>query len=244
MKPLRSYLLATASSVALIGSAAAQPPAPPIMSWAGPYVGLNLGVAWNRATFSDLGGTGGAFFAFPPGTGDPFWSPSGAGFTFGGQAGYNWQSGNIVYGVESDLNWADAKTSGAFGAPGVFPINSITKMDWMGTVRGRLGVAYSQFLFYGTGGIAFAHFEDNWGTPAAGGGPQFTSNSTRTGWTAGGGVEYMLARNWTVRAEALYAGFGSKTITVESPPIGFLGNYSSTFRHSVAIARGALNWKW
>ncbi|HSP50564.1 MAG TPA: hypothetical protein VLN61_10385 [Pseudolabrys sp.] len=61
---------------------------------------------------------------------------------------------------------------------------------------------------------------------------------------AGGGVEYMLARNWTVRAEALYADFGSKTITVVSPPIGFIGNYSSTFRHAVSTARDALNWKW
>jgi len=181
MKPLRCYLLATASSVALIGSAAAQPPAPPVMSWAGPYVGLNLGVARNQAKFSDLGNPGaGQNYAFPAGASDPFWSPSQAGFTVGGQAGYNWQTGNIVYGIEGDLNWVDGKADTAFAPPFVVPaVTATTNLDWMATVRGRLGVAFSQFLLYGTGGVAFAHFSDAYGFTFAGGNA-FNSNSTRT----------------------------------------------------------------
>jgi outer membrane immunogenic protein len=239
MKPLRCYLLATASSVALIGSAAAQPPAPPVMSWAGPYIGLNAGAAWNHAEFSDDIGSLGSSFAFP--VGSPFWSPTKAGFTIGGQAGYNWQTGNIVHGIEGDLNWADAKANAFFNPAG--NLTASTNLDWMGTVRGRLGVTYSQFLIYGTGGVAFAHFSDAWGYTALGGNA-FVDNQIRVGWTAGGGVEYMLARNWTVRIEALYADFGTKSITVVNPPGGGGSSYTSDFRHTVTTARAALNWKW
>ena len=244
MKPLRSYLLATASSAALIGSAVAADlpvkaqPVPVVWSWAGPYVGLNLGAAWNKANFSDLGGLGG-FYEFDPPANDPFWSSSKAGFTLGGQAGYNWQTGNIVYGVEGDLNWVSAKNSVAL--IGFTPVTASSTMDWMATVRGRLGVAFGQYLLYGTGGVAFARFSDAWGITALGA-SEFSSNSTRTGWTAGGGLEYMLTRNWTVRAEALYADFGSQSITAQPP--GAVFPYTSQFKHTVTTARAALNWKW
>ena len=212
-------------------------PAPVVWSWAGPYVGLNIGAAWNNAKFSD--GDPITRFVFPLGANDPFWSSHQAGFTFGGQAGYNWQTGNIVYGVEGDLNWVGAKASATF-AP--VPDAATSKLDWMATVRGRLGVTYSQFLLYGTGGVAFAHFSDAWGFIPTGA-QDFSSNSVRAGWTAGGGVEYMLSRNWSLGVEALYADFGSKTISVVNPG-GQIGTYTSSFRHSVTTARAALNWKW
>jgi outer membrane immunogenic protein len=242
MKSLRDLLLTTASSVALVGTAAAADmpvkaaPAPVVWNWAGPYVGLNVGAAWNDAKFSDLLGPGG-FFAFAPPNNDPFWSSHQAGFTFGGQAGYNWQSGNIVYGVEGDLNWVDSKASTNF-----LPLHSVaatSNLDWMATGRGRLGVAYSQFLIYGTGGVAFAHFKDVWGFIPTGA-QDFSSSSVRVGWTAGGGVEYMLSRNWSLGVEALYADFASTTVNGQA----FGGTYTSGFKHSVTTARGALNWKW
>jgi len=245
MKSLRNLLLASASSVVFVGSAAAAdmplkaPPAPVVWNWAGPYAGLNLGAVWNNAKFSDLGGPAG-FFGFPPGSADPFWSPSKAGITIGGQAGYNWQTNNFVYGIEGDLNWVDSKVSATFSPFGPTTIGASSNLDWMGSVRGRVGVAFSQWLVYGTGGVAFAHFSDAWGLIGTGS-QNFTNNSTRVGWTAGGGVEYMLTRNWTVRVEGLYSDFGSHT---QSIMFGGLGPYSSSFRHTVSTARAALNWKW
>jgi len=244
MKSLRNILLTTASSVALVGTAAAADMplkaahAPIAWNWAGPYAGLNIGAAWNHAEFSDIGDIGGnglfAFFGQP----EPFWSPRQAGFTFGGQAGYNWQTGNIVYGIEGDVNWVDSKSSATFPAQGQ---SASSKLDFMATGRGRLGVAFSQFLIYGTGGVALAHFSDAWGpTPSPFNGSTFSSDQTRVGWTAGGGLEYMLTHNWTVRVEGLYADFGTTNVTV---PI-FSGNYVSSFRHTVTTARAALNWKW
>lgn len=203
------------------------------MSWTGPYLGLNIGGAWNNARFIDRGGPGGQF-AFPVGSNDPFWAPSQAGFTFGGQAGYNWQSGNIVYGIEGDVNWVGNNASATLAGFG--PILASTKLDWMATARGRLGYAFSKFLVYGTGGVAFAHFADAYGFV----GNEFSNSVTRTGWTAGGGIEYMVSRNWTVRAEALFADFGSYDQTI----FIFGGNYTSTFKHTVTTARAALNWKW
>ena len=109
----------------------------------------------------------------------------------------------------------------------------------MSTIRGRAGVTIStKILAYLTGGVAFAHFSDAWGFPSTG--DFLTSNNTRVGWTGGGGLEYMLDPHWTVRIEGLYADFGSKDASIAT----FGSSYSSSFRHSVAIARGALNWKW
>jgi outer membrane immunogenic protein len=242
------YLLTSTSSLALIGAAAAAdmatkappvvPPIAPALSWAGPYVGLNLGAAWNHAEFSDLVGSccQFAFFGVP----QPFWTVDKAGFMIGGQAGYNLQAGNFVYGVEGDLEWADAKANATF-MPGL-TIAASTKLEWMDSVRGRLGLAFGPALFYGTGGVAFAHFSDAWGI-ASTGGNTFSDRYTRTAGIFGGGIEYMFAPNWIARVEALHANFGTTTITVLNAG-GLIGAYVSSFEHKVTTARAALSFKW
>jgi outer membrane immunogenic protein len=230
MKLLRSYLLATASSVALIGSAAAQPPPPPIMSWAGPYIGLNAGAAWRSSSFSNPD-------AFGTIIADPIWSDRTTSFIGGGQIGYNWQSGNLVYGFEGDIDGVSGNSSAATSGG----TQSSSKLDWMSTIRGRAGVTVSpQFLAYLTGGAAFAHFSDAWGFAPTGN--DFTSNGMRAGWTGGGGLEYMFDPHWTVRVEGLYTDFGSKEVTNTTTFVG--SQYRSNFQHTVALARAALNWRW
>jgi outer membrane immunogenic protein len=235
MKPLRHYLFATASSVALLGSAAAQPPAPPVMSWAGPYAGLDLGAAWHRSSFTDVDNFA---FLLPGGINNNFWTNTRAGVTVGGLLGYNWQINNFVYGVEGDLSWIDGKASASIptviqiGVPAV----ASTNLQWMSTLRGRAGLAYGPTLFYGTGGLAVARISDSWGIPGA----MVDSDHTRAGWTAGGGVEHMFAPNWTGRIEALYADFGKTTETASFSNT----TYRTDFEHSVALVRAALNWKW
>jgi outer membrane immunogenic protein len=249
MGAMRRYLLVTVSAAALSsGAMAADIPArmpvkapPPVVvapSWAGFYIGVNAGVAWNDAKFTALGQVGGLQpLAFPNGT--TYWSPNEAGFTGGGQLGYNLQSGNFVYGVEADLNFVSNKASVTQATNIIVPsITSTTKLDWMGTVRGRLGVTLSPTLVYVTGGWAFAHFEDTVTVP----GVVIPANvsKTRSGWTAGGGVEHMFARNWTAKIEALYADFGKWD--------GFItaagATYRTQFEHQVLTVRGGLNYKW
>ena len=244
MGGMRRYLLATVSAAALSTSAmAADIPArvpvkapPPVVawSWAGFYIGINAGVAWHRAEFTDYGGA--TPLAFPRGT--TYWSPDKAGFTGGGQVGYNFQSGNFVYGVEADFNYVNNNASITQPGNPFGPITTTTKLDWMGTVRGRLGVTLSPTLIYVTGGWAFAHFKDTWNIPFATTPGNVDKN--RSGWTAGGGIEHMFARNWTAKIEALYADFGKGD--------GFLTGFGSTYRtqfeHQVITVRGGLNYKW
>jgi outer membrane immunogenic protein len=232
MKSLRQVLLATASSIALTGAAAAadmpvKALAPAVWSWAGPYVGVNAGAAWRNTRFTNPD-------AFSTIAADPVWTDHGTSFIGGVQIGYNWQMATWVYGVEADFDGISGKSSTTIA--GTVTANS--RMDWLSTVRGRAGILISpQLLAYLTGGVAFAQFSDDWGFPGAG----FASNDVRVGWTGGGGFEYMLTPQWTVRFEGLYADFGSK----QNTPTGVLGTaYRSNFQHSVALARAALNWKW
>jgi len=252
MRLLRCGLLASTSSVALMGTAysadlpypvKAQPPTAPIVwSWAGPYIGLNLGATWNHAQFSDLGNpTNGNLDVFSPGDPSPFWSTSKADFALGGQTGYNWQTGNFVYGIEGDLNWVNGKASAAF-APHGFNVAATSNLDWTSTIRARAGLTFSQILFYATGGVGFAHFSDAWGGVSTGANT-FTSSETRTGWVVGGGLEYMLTQNWTARIEGLYTDYGTKNVAVLNAG-GLSGTYVSGFEHAVTTVRGALNWKW
>jgi outer membrane immunogenic protein len=242
MKPLRSYLLATASSAALMGSAAAadmptkaSPPiAPP--NWTGLYAGIGVGASIDHSSFTDLDNFA---FLLPGGTNDTFWRNTRAGITVGGLLGYNWQAGNVVYGLEGDLSWVDGKSSVTI--PSGLPVVASTNMQWLTTVRGRLGLVYDvSTLFYATGGVAVAHFSDTWGDPTAGPAFVISSDYTRTGWTAGGGVEHMFAPHWTGRVEALYADFGTATTTTT-----FAGQtYRTEFQHAVTLVRGALSYKW
>lgn len=245
MKDIRVCLLASVSSLALIGASGAadmptKAPAPipaPVLSWTGPYIGLNLGAAWNNTEFSELSTPR---YAFSSSILNPFWSPDDASFTVGGQIGYNFQAGNFVFGVEGDVNWVNGQTSASFAPPVTFGfVNATSEFDWMATIRGRAGVAFSQVLIYGTGGVAFARFSDAWGYTSFGA-REFANDETRTGWVAGGGIEYMFNRNWTVKVEALYADFGSTDVTISA-----LGaTYTSRFQHTVTTARAGLNWKW
>jgi len=245
MKPLRCYLLATASSAALIGSAAAAdmplpakaPPPVAAGNWAGPYAGISLGAALNHSSFTDVDQF---FFLLPGGPNNNFWSNTRAGITVGGLLGYNWQSGNLVYGIEGDLNWVDGKSSATI--PSSVPVIASSNLHWMSTVRGRLGLTYNtSTLFYVTGGVAVARFSDSWGDPQSGGAFMFSSGDyTRTGWTAGGGVEHMFAPHWTGRIEALYSDFGTQTSTVFASG----SSYRTQFEHTVTQARGALSYKW
>jgi outer membrane immunogenic protein len=246
MGGMRRYLLATVSAAALSTTAmAADIPArvpvkapPPVVvapSWAGFYIGVNAGVVWNNAEFTTFGGP--TPLGFPIGT--KYWEPNKAGFTGGGQIGYNLQSGNFVYGVEADFNYVSNKASVTHVTAFIVPsLTSTTKLDWMGTVRGRLGVALSPTLIYVTGGWAFAHFEDTVTAP----GITTPANVSKTysGWTAGGGIEHMFARNWTAKIEALFADFGKSN----GFATGLGGTYRTQFEHQVLTVRGGLNYKW
>jgi outer membrane immunogenic protein len=208
------------------------PPPPVIYSWTGWYLGGDVGGAWSNA---DL--THSPFFATTAPVGG-FQVDANAlaaaasprlradGVIGGLFAGYNWQSGNIVYGGEADFSGMSLRgsQSGVFPFPSTLPggvlgpptltfnAASSYRMDWQGTLRGRIGVTSNDWLFYATGGLAVADYRVNQNAGSLIAGSSFSMASftdTRAGWVVGGGIEHAFASNWMVRVEYLHADYGT-----------------------------------
>lgn len=182
--------------------------------WSGPYIGGHLGYGWTKWQ-DDM----------PPHAGDkpPLGIPdevkdkSGT-FIGGVHAGYNWQDGPFVYGVEGDLDYTKLER-GKFvytnprGTNGNAQGSLFMESDWQASLRLRAGYAVDTWLFYGTGGVAFAHSKlsttrNPWPGPVV----EISSDSkTHVGWTVGAGVEKAFTPNWIGRIEARYTDFGSQT---------------------------------
>jgi len=205
--------------------------------WEGFYAGANVGYAWGSSdavTSADCGTVGPFYFACgnqagvqASGTG----SLSPDGVTGGVQVGYNWQEQAWVYGGALDFgsfNLSKSRTGAStyvVVVPGVpYATSSSIDSDWLFTARGRLGwTAAPHVLLYATGGLALTNLEvsnafadANGGLPGSG---ASSRSKTKAGWTIGGGVEWMLARNWTVDTEYLFLDFGSlaTSATVNAP---------------------------
>ena len=159
------------------------------------------------------------------------------GFAGGAQIGYNYQVGSLVYGVEADLDFLSGRGrktgTVALGAPFAAGTTLTTSGggggSYIGTVRGRLGVAFDRFLPYVTGGLAYGNTR-NGSTVAigpagvSGGTDRFTSGSSsnvKFGYALGAGLEYAITNNITVKGEYLYTDLGgrkSRTLTSASAP--------------------------
>jgi len=194
-------------------------------------------------------------------------SVSPKGWLGGAQLGYNWQQNSLVYGFEADFDWSGIKdsTSAPWFVNGANPVGypaNLTgnvgleqKLNYFGTLRGRLGWANNALLLYSTGGLAWGHVEttfSNYGinitqpgciiclTPAqvaalqAGG--SASASGIRWGYTVGAGLEWMVARNWSVKAEYLYIDLlGSDTLAIT-------GGVATAGNMSVQVARVGLNY--
>jgi len=186
---LSTVALAAISSTALAADLPARPApvAPvyvPVFTWSGLYVGLNAGVGWagsNNLYINDS--------LFGPSS---LSIGSDAGFVGGGQIGYNFQTGAFVFGVETDIQYADLGSKANWGGYS-YSFNGGSS-QYFGTVRARVGYAFDRVLVYVTGGLAYGGLNTNW----------WGGNNSNTGWTLGGGVEYAFTNNWTAKIEGLY----------------------------------------
>ena len=162
------------------------PAASSLYNWTGPYAGLNVGYEWGRITNT---------------------SGSPSGLAGGGQAGYNWQSGQFVFGAETDLQLSAA--SDTF-APWKF------SNPWFGTLRGRAGVAFNNVLLYATLGLAYGDVKGQF----AG----LDETKTEVGWTGGIGAEYGFTPNWSAKVEYLYMDLASRTFSITGTADGLHAN--------------------
>jgi outer membrane immunogenic protein len=216
----------SAANAADMALKAAPPPAAPAWNWSGFYIGIEGGGGWARSQQTDtLGVTSGRY--------------NQSGGLVGGTIGYNWQSGNIVAGVEGDWSWAGINGSvtlpalcGAGGGTTCF-----TNMRSFGTARARLGVTSGQFLFYVTGGAAGANIRSGQSPCGLTFVGQIASCGTRNEWapTIGVGIEAMLAQHWSAKVEYLYTSFGTHTFYTVAIPVNVTEN-------NVNIVRAGINY--
>jgi len=190
-------LAANAADLSRPAAQAYKAPLPiPVTTWTGPYLGIYGGGGWgtSSATSTVTGLTTGNFNT--------------SGGEFGGTGGYNWQSGAAVFGIEADGGWADIRGN-APCPPAAAGFTCAVSDRWLSTVRGRLGWAVgSNLLIYGTGGGAFGDVR----TSVTPGFPGATGE--RAGWSAGAGLEWMFAPNWSAKVEYLHYDLGTFSCTV------------------------------
>lgn len=238
------------------------PPPLPTFTWTGAYFGINAGYAFDhegrfRTTETDIAGLG-----------TTSQRVSSDGFTGGGQIGYNYQFGGfngfggpgsgIVFGIEADAAYTDVSRSATIAYPvGFFPGSLFgttttyrSSLDYLGTVRGRLGYSFGQFLVYGTGGFAYGNVDDritvNDGTIGFG-----RRDRMETGLAYGGGIEYALPTSSflnffkssavTIKAEYLHYDLGRSTIAFATPA-GTTG--VTRVSNEGDLARVGLNYKF
>ena len=277
---IKKILLAGAATALISGAASAAdlprraaPPVfvpVPVFTWTGFYFGINAGYAF---TENDRVRTTGINNLPAPGANlqlnvdrnlrRPVVPLATEGFTGGGGIGYNYQftPGNgIVVGIEADAQYTDLQTRRventtnlAFN-PNVLTNTYRSDLNFLGTVRGRIGYAFDRVLVYGTGGFAYGDVTQavtfQTGAPVT---YAVARSNIETGYTYGGGIEYALptesflnffkASAVTVKGEYLRYDLGSRTLLVGStggPGIG----YNSRFSTEGSIARAGINYKF
>jgi len=245
---MKKILLATVSMVALTsGARTADMPAAmpakgpmyspvPVATWDGAYFGVQGGVARREARLTDPFGNIGALPGQFSLAGDK------TGGTLGVLAGYNWQHGNFVYGLEGDWNWIGAKVS---ELSSISDNSTSYDVNWLATLRARAGFAVDSTLFYLTGGEALGHIRDSFAFLDQGGTitVALTKDGTKAGWTIGAGVEHMFAPQWTARAEFRYVDLG-KTSAACTPGADACGEPPFTFSNSLWMGLVGVNYKF
>ncbi|MGY3238676.1 outer membrane immunogenic protein [Bradyrhizobium sp. USDA 4448] len=237
---------ASAADLAARPYTTAPPPVAAVYDWTGFYIGGNVGYGWGEDTdpslsFVNPGNAGniGAFLTagVPPGTssGNLFPNLRPDGVFGGGQIGYDKQFGTWVAGVVADIQAADFKASQLVTTPaattGANADESLSaRIDWFGTVRGKLGFAANDWLFYGTGGLAYGEVKSSIGFACTPGGVACNGVSfagsrseTKVGWAAGAGIAKAFG-NWNVGVEYLHMDLGRSSVTA----IDLTGNFTTT----------------
>jgi outer membrane immunogenic protein len=256
--PVAIVVAAASLSAAFVNLAAAadipSQPAPyrapvavavPAFSWTGFYIGAHGGGGWATDKVTNVTGT----VEFPAGFVNATNKPSG--FLAGAYAGFNYQLSQwLVVGLDGDGSWTNISGNSinpSLAVPAA-TANTVTRINWLLTASGRVGVAVDNWLFFAKGGGAFAEFETksavvNAGVPIS----NITSTDTRIGWMAGAGIEWAFTPNWLVKAEYNYIDFSANnhtaTSTLVAPPntaIPFTRNATTILN----VAKAGLAYKF
>jgi outer membrane immunogenic protein len=199
-----------------------EPPAEPpaVYDWTGFYAGLHGGFGFGTTDMSVTDG-GGFSTDFDL-----------TGWLGGAQAGYNYQSGSWLIGVEGDI--ALTGIDGSYSDTAAFDERATTEVNWLATARARAGWVNGRFMPFITGGIAFAGVDHRIG-PTGLTGPVSTSD-TLFGWTAGGGIEAMIDPSWSAKLDYLYVDLDDVDFTTAGG--------TGTFEDSLHLIRLGVNYQF
>jgi outer membrane immunogenic protein len=221
----------------------------PAFSWTGFYIGAHGGYGWGRTEFSDYYNT-----VFPDGLSGPDAEYDTDGWLAGGQIGYNWQVDQFVLGIEADASWADIDGKGKYFAEDDEIGSCIqqndactTKINALGTITGRLGVAFDRALLYVKGGAAWANVKLTSGStdlvvPADS--YHASEEETRWGWTLGAGAEYAFAENWSLKLEYNYIDLGDDKVTFHYSPDINIQPYAANVEQHLNIVKAGINYRF
>lgn len=202
-------------------------PVPYYFNWTGFYVGIQGGGAWGSTEHANT------VPGFALSSGD-FNIDGGL---IGGTLGFNYQVGPWVWGIEGDLAWADiggTQTVSGIIPPGVLGAGTFSsRLDWLSTVRGRVGYAFDRLLPYVTAGAAFADVNGSYWITIPGGTAAASGSETKVGWTVGAGLEYGFTPNLSAKAEYLYVDLGKSSVAP--------GDNVDITTH---LLRAGLNWRF
>jgi outer membrane immunogenic protein len=178
----------------------------------------------------------------------PLYSQSTSGWLGGFQAGYNWQTGNIVLGVEGDYDFANIQGTTAC----VVVFNCSVKQNWVADFTGRIGVApIERLLMYVKGGVAWADEKYTFGNSISAGGAAVAINAsatnTRTGGLMGMGVEYAFMPHWSAKIEYDYIDFGTANVSqtlVTTPAIPELPTIATQHKDTESLMKAGVNYRF
>lgn len=224
---MKKLALALASATALISAPAlaadlgrmpvrapvAYAPAPGF-NWSGCYLGVHGGGGWGDKRWAGFG------------------SHDISGGMAGGQIGCDWQTGTFVFGVEGSASWADLTGSHVEVGTG---LNDRSRVDFLGTVTGRVGWAWDRTLLYVKGGAAVA--DDEYRTTTAAGALFNRADHSRWGWLVGAGVEWAFAPSWSAKLEYNFMDFGRENVN-------FTGGFTTAIDQQVHVVKAGINYRF
>jgi outer membrane immunogenic protein len=246
-----SLFAVTSASAADLPAYSKAPAVAAVYDWTGYYVGTNIGYSFGTASTNGTRTSTAAPTLLPLTD-----SSTIKGIIGGGQLGYNWQSGSLVYGLEGDIQFSNENATGnvctAVGCPaGSFMFTRDYKLDWFGTARGRIGyLPAERIMLYATGGLAYGSFSGSSliGVQGANAVDFGSWSKVQAGWTVGAGAEAALGNNWSFKVEYLYMDLGNvggstATVVVTGAGASTTG-YAFNTKFTDNIVRVGLNYKF
>jgi outer membrane immunogenic protein len=207
----------------------ALPLAAPIYDWSGFYVGVFGGGGYGNHNLNNTSG--------PAGFANFTVNYSSQGGLAGGEAGYNWQSGSVLFGVEGDFSWFDINGNDNFALGS----NDATSLRWGGTLRARGGITVDRLLLFFTGGWAYGDLRHTNTDPVLG---IYQFDNRRSGLTAGGGIAYAITNELLGKIEYRYYDFGTYSRPGLAGGVTANGQLPYNVANTYSVVTAGLDFKW